>query len=192
VRIVAALPLHQFMSLNHAFAKAKDCLGSGDLAARDLRQHARDRRLTIAARRILPDDTEQVLIFRSVYWRYFEIWPPSPEFPEVVRVRGPITFRGAWYCFVGSRRFKQLYSTADDRRAAKEPALGAQSIPQSSNRPAEQEPSSSKPGSADAWIDKLHPDDWQLFTARKIHQEAVKAGCKLSLRSFQRKLRRRR
>jgi hypothetical protein len=57
---------------------------------------------------------------------------------------------------------------------------------------AEQEPSSSKPGSADAWIDKLHPNDWQLFTARKIHQEAGRAGCKLSLRTFQRTLANRR
>jgi hypothetical protein len=56
----------------------------------------------------------------------------------------------------------------------------------------QQEPSSSKPGSADAWIDKLHPNDWRLFTARKIHQEAVRAGCKLSLRTFQRTLTNRR
>jgi hypothetical protein len=192
VRIVAALPLHQFMSLNHAFAKAKDCLGSGDLAARDLRQHARDRRLTIAARRIFPDGTEQVLIFRSAFWRYFEIWPPYSSDSEVVPVRGPITFPGAWYCFVGRRRFCRLYSLADDRRAARELARGTLSTSQSNNQPIEQEPSSSKPGSAAVWIDKLHPNDWQLLSARKIHQEAAKAGCKLSLRSFQRALAKRR
>jgi hypothetical protein len=192
VRIVAALPLHQFMSLNHAFAKAKDCLGSGDLAARDLRQHARNRRLTIAARGVFPDDTEQALIFRSAFWRYFEIWPPYPSDSEAVRVRGAITLPGAWYCFVGRRRFDLLYSTADDRRAAREPALGTPSIPQSNNRLAEQKPSSSKPGSAAAWIDELHPNDWHLVTAGKIYQEAVKRGCKLARRTFQDALRKRR
>ena len=45
-----------------------------------------------------------------------------------------------------------------------------------------------KSGSADAWIDELHPNDWHLVTAGKIHQEAAKRGCKLSLRTFQRTL----
>jgi transposase len=111
VRIVAALPLHQFMSLNQAFAEAKSRLGSGDLTAHDLTQHARGRRLTVAARRILPDGTEQVLIFRSAYWRYFAILPPSSDF-GAVRVRGRTILPGTWYCFVGRRRFDQLYSTA--------------------------------------------------------------------------------
>jgi hypothetical protein len=49
-----------------------------------------------------------------------------------------------------------------------------------------------RPGSADAWIDKLHPNDWRLFTPRKIHQEAVRDGCTLTLRTFQRALANRR
>jgi len=72
------------------------------------------------------------------------------------------------------------------------PRVFPPAIPQSDNRPVEQEPSSSKPGSADAWIDKLHPNDWQLFTAGKIHQEAATHGCILTLRSFQRALSKRR
>lgn len=111
VRIVAALPPHQFMPLDQAFAKAKSYLGSSDLAARDLTQHARGRRLTVAARRIFPDGTEQVLILRRAYWRYFAILPPSSD-SGMVRVRGRIILPGVWYCFVGRRRFDRLYSTA--------------------------------------------------------------------------------
>src|SRR5262249_15352659 len=76
VRVVKALPLHRFMPLNDAFAQAKSCLGAGGIAAHDLVRRAQNRQLTVAARRIFSDGTEQVLIFRSVYWQYFTILPP--------------------------------------------------------------------------------------------------------------------
>jgi hypothetical protein len=49
-RLVAALPLQHFLPLHSAFAQAKDRLGSYSLAARDLTQYARARRLTVAVR----------------------------------------------------------------------------------------------------------------------------------------------
>jgi hypothetical protein len=52
--------------------------------------------------------------------------------------------------------------------------------------------SKSKPGSAAAWIDELHPKNWHLVTAGKIHQEAASRGSKLSLRAFQHELQKRR
>jgi predicted RNA polymerase sigma factor len=168
VRIVAALPLHQFMSLNHAFAKAKDCLGSGDLAARDLRQHARDRRLTIAARRIFPDGTEQVLIFRSAYWQYFEIWPPYDS--KVVHVRGPITFPGAWYCFVGRRRFDRLYSTSDNLPADPREDEGADE--------------ESEVDRLDAWLAELYShDEWLFLSATAVHQDITARARELTAKS---------
>src|SRR5215471_2294543 len=66
MRPVAALPLHQFMPLSDAFAQAKNRLGlwSDDLAVGELWQYARHGRLTVAARRILPDRTEQAFILK--------------------------------------------------------------------------------------------------------------------------------
>lgn len=122
VRIVAALPLHQFMPLNHAFVRAKNCLGAGGIAAHDLWQHARCRRLTIAARRILPDGTEQVVIFRPKFWQYFAILPPDSIRPGVARIRAAYGWAplliGDWYAFVGRRRFDRCYSTAAPSKPA--------------------------------------------------------------------------
>src|SRR5262245_10712721 len=110
------------MPLNHAFVQAKNCLGSGDLAAHDFWQRARDRQLTVAARRISPDGTEQVFLFRARFWQYFDMLPPDSIRPEIVRVRracerAPL-LTGKWYCFVGRRRFEQLYSTAAPSKPA--------------------------------------------------------------------------
>ena len=127
VRIVAALPLHQFMPLNDAFVRAKNCLGAGGIAAHDLTQRARNRRLTIAARRILPDGTEQVFFFRTRFWQYFaiETTHPSPDVRlevAIVRRQGLIwpaaLGSGRWYFFVGRRRFDRCYSTAVPSRPA--------------------------------------------------------------------------
>jgi len=49
-----------------------------------------------------------------------------------------------------------------------------------------------KSGSADAWIDELHPNDWHLVSARKICRDAATHSCTLTLRSFQRALSKRR
>src|SRR5262249_22599389 len=67
-------------------------------------------------RQILPDGTEQVFIFRSAFWQYFDMLPPDSIRPEIVRVRrarerAPL-LTGKWYCFVGRWRFDRLYSTA--------------------------------------------------------------------------------
>jgi hypothetical protein len=42
-----------------------------------------------------------------------------------------------------------------------------------------------KPGTAAAWIEALHPEDWHLVSAAKFRQEAGRHGCSLSLRAFQ-------
>jgi hypothetical protein len=126
MRPVAALPLHQFMPLNQAYVKAKDRLGSGDLAAHDLWEHALGRRLTVAARRILPDGTEQAFILRSAFWQYFTILSVRADLDphlDTARVQGdnPLTgwlsgpsrwWPGHWYFFVGCRRFDRLHSAA--------------------------------------------------------------------------------
>jgi len=49
-----------------------------------------------------------------------------------------------------------------------------------------------KSGSADAWIDELHPNDWHLVSARKIYRDAASRGSTLTLRAFQRALKKRR
>jgi hypothetical protein len=126
-RLVAALPLHQFISLNAAFAQANSRFRSSDLTAYDLWQHARNRQLTIAARRLSPDGIEQVFLFRSVFWQYFGIWSPSSLHPEAVhvqpRVRVHPILTGRWYFFVGRKRFERLYSTeAPSKPAVQTPA----------------------------------------------------------------------
>jgi len=47
-------------------------------------------------------------------------------------------------------------------------------------------------GSADAWINELHPNDWHLVSAGKIYRDAASRGSTLTLRAFQRALKRRR
>jgi len=46
----------------------------------------------------------------------------------------------------------------------------------------------SKPGTAAAWINELHPNDWHLMSAGQMYREAAERGCTLTLRSFQRAL----
>jgi hypothetical protein len=139
MRPVTALPLRQFMPLSDAFAQAKNRLGvwSDDLAARELWQHARHRRLTVAARQILPGGTEQVFILKSAFWQYFAIETIHP-FPDVrlkaAVVRGRIwpasLGDGRWYFFVGRRRFDRCYSTAaPSKPAAQAPASSTSLTP---------------------------------------------------------------
>ena len=45
---------------------------------------------------------------------------------------------------------------------------------QQSDEPAKPQPVSPRPGSADAWIEELFPNDWQLFTPKKVHDQVVK------------------
>jgi hypothetical protein len=116
VRPVALLPLDKFLPLDDAFAQASSRLGAASgLTARDLWQHARNRRLTVAARRILPDGTERVFIFRSAFWQHF-VFRLSPDaVHSQVRLRGAleaILVPGPWHLFVGRRRFDRLYPTA--------------------------------------------------------------------------------
>jgi hypothetical protein len=54
-----------------------------------------------------------------------------------------------------------------------------------SPRTAEQGKAKAKPGSAAAWIDELHPNDWHLVSAGKICQEAGRHGSNLTVRAFQ-------
>jgi hypothetical protein len=140
VRPVAALPLHRVMTLNEAFAQAKSRLGGDDLAARDLWRHARGRRLMIAARWIARDGTEGALIFRSAFWKYFEILPPGLSRPEAVYVevqevgvraqRNAFltgerpSLSGQWYFFVGRKCFDRLYSTAAPSKPAGQTPIG--------------------------------------------------------------------
>ncbi|HKA54765.1 MAG TPA: hypothetical protein VKJ47_13985 [Candidatus Binatia bacterium] len=114
-RMVAALPPHRFIPLNAALDRAKDCLGSHRLAARDLTQRAHARRLTVAVRVIWPDGTEQSFILRPVFWQWYDIedgplfWE-SPPSERAARVYGPVRFYGNWHFFVGRKRFDRLYS----------------------------------------------------------------------------------
>jgi hypothetical protein len=132
VRVIAALPLHRFISLNDALSKAKSRLGSGDLAARDLWQHAKARRLTIAARRIRYDGTEEVLILRSRFWQYFVI-TRTVRFQDPVSmtgaydaawVRGPSALPGRWYLFVDHRQLDKLYYSRSPQQ--KKPTAASQ------------------------------------------------------------------
>jgi hypothetical protein len=128
VRPVAALPLHQFISLNDALAQVRGRVGAGDLAAHDLWQHARERRLTIAARQVWRGQ-EQAFILRSAFWQYFTIDAYRPwvydssetarsspddrlEVARVWRGRGAPSWVGTWYFFVARKRFERLYSAA--------------------------------------------------------------------------------
>jgi hypothetical protein len=110
------LPLHHFIPIADAFVQAKSRLGSGELAVRDLTQHARNRRLTVAARVILHGRPELCVIIRSAFWRHYEILRFSALEGirgETAGVRGPGRLPGgAWYFFVGRRQFEQLYFTA--------------------------------------------------------------------------------
>jgi hypothetical protein len=108
VRLVAALPLDKFMPLIDAFVQAENRLGSGELAAHDLTDHARAGRLTVAARWVERGGLKQAGVLRSAFWQSFKIWPDRLE---RVCVRGPL-LAGHWTWFVGRRRFDRLYSIA--------------------------------------------------------------------------------
>jgi hypothetical protein len=59
------------------------------------------------------------------------------------------------------------------------PAIGPDAPPakQQSDEPAKspaEQPTSPRPGSADAWIEELFPNDWHLFTPKTIHNRVVK------------------
>jgi hypothetical protein len=112
--------VHQFVPLNDAFERAKGSLGSYSLAARDLTQHARGRRLTLGVRIIWPDGTEQVFILRRAFWRWYAIYEThrrvgdfQQEYWAIVRqVCGKsTTLLGTWHLFVGRRRLDRVYST---------------------------------------------------------------------------------
>jgi hypothetical protein len=133
-RPVAALPLHHFVPLNDALERAKGPLGSYSLAARDLTQHARGRRLTLGVRIIWPDGTEQVFILRRAFWRWYAIYEThrrvgdfQQEYWAIVRqVCGKsTTLLGTWHLFVGRRRLDRVFSTAAPSRAGAKPHSSA-------------------------------------------------------------------
>jgi hypothetical protein len=129
-REVAALPPYLFMPLNEAVARAADRLGSSSLAGRDLTQHARARRLTVAMRWIWPDGREQMFILRSRFWQWYAICArdPAPEIgrQESVSVLGApgnrVPLRGQGHGFVGRRRFERLYSATPPSKPEPAPA----------------------------------------------------------------------
>jgi hypothetical protein len=112
-RKVTALPPQQFMPFSEAYAQVGDRLGSRLLAARDLTQQVRARRLTIAVWVIWPDGSEQRFILRPGFWRWYEVVCfLSSERGGVARVReNPVRLFGRWHWFVGRRRFDRCYST---------------------------------------------------------------------------------
>jgi hypothetical protein len=137
VRIVAAF--HRFMPLDDALVQAKNRLGSGGLAARDLTKHARAGRLTVAGRRFGRGDVEQVVIFRSTFWQYFKILSSSLP-SDVNRLEAGVWERasmwgsrlpGRWYFFVGRRRFHRHYSIAAPGKPVAQRSPPKQSQPQS-------------------------------------------------------------
>ena len=138
-RLVAALPLQHFLPLHSAFAQAKDRLGSYSLAARDLTQYARARRLTVAVRVIWPDGTEQAFILRSVFWRWYGIFDSRSGTATVRQVCGnSTTLLGDWHLFVGRRRFERLYSVLTPSKPTPKARSGA------SRKIAEQPPNTAK------------------------------------------------
>jgi hypothetical protein len=134
------------MPLNDAFTQAKNRLGSYDLTARDLTQHARARRLTIAVRVIWPDRTEQAFILRSAFWRWYGIDEARRLVGDTMQRAGTATVRqmcgnptpllGDWHLFVGRRRFERLYAKVEssDRRPGT----------QSTERPSTEQPQRSE------------------------------------------------
>jgi hypothetical protein len=119
VRVIATLPVHRFISLNDAFSLAKSRLGSGDLAAIDLTQHAKAGHLMIAAWNIRHDGTEQFLILRSRFWQYFGIERSLNFFEacgDAASVRGSSALPGRWYFFADRRQLDQFYSATSPQR----------------------------------------------------------------------------
>jgi hypothetical protein len=136
VRIVAALPLHEFTTLNDAFVQEKNHWGSGELAARELTKHARARRLTVAARWVERGGIEHVGILRSAFWRYYKIvsaFPFEINRPEGTSVLGP-PLAGRWYFFVGRRRLDRLHSTPAPSKPVAQRPSPKQSQPQDDRR----------------------------------------------------------
>jgi hypothetical protein len=144
------LPLHHFVPLNDAFAQAKDRLGSYQLAAHDLTQHVRARRLTLAVRVIWPDGTEQVFILRPTFWRWYAIYngfrsadPPQRGWATVRQMCGnPTSMLGQWHFFVGRRRFERLYSVSTPSKPTPKARSGGPSV--ASRKIPEQPPSTAK------------------------------------------------
>lgn len=166
VRIVAALPLHEFMPLNDAFVQAKNSLGSGELAARDLTKDARAKRLTVAARWVEPNGIEQAGILRSAFWQYYKIvssFPFDVNRLEGASVRGP-PLAGRWYFFVSRRRQSQ---PRDDRRLTLLP-----------EEPQFEEPIRRRPEEAKAWLAEkmasLKPGENKNEWARRQYPEMEK------------------
>jgi hypothetical protein len=126
------LPFDKVTTLIDAFVQVKNHLGSGKLAARDLTQHARAGRLTVAALWILPNGSKQVGILRPLFWQDNKIlvsFPFDDKRDEGATVRGPPKV-GHWYFFVGRRRLDRLYSTAAPSKPAAQRPSEKQSQPE--------------------------------------------------------------
>jgi hypothetical protein len=113
-RAVDALPPQKWVPLIEAFARVKSVVGTDSLAAHDLTEHGRKKRLIFAARRIMPDAAEARLILAPEFWQPNEIWaeikPPAP--PEVdPRVEGNwySLSLGSWHYFVRRAELDKHY-----------------------------------------------------------------------------------
>lgn len=121
MRPIRVLPLHRVISLNDGFARTKDRLGGGDIAASDLTRHGRSGQLIVAARQLRRDGTEETFLLRPKFFQYFAIRRPVPaaegERPSnVARVQNTHAqapaLSGSWYFFLSCRRFDRLYPAA--------------------------------------------------------------------------------
>jgi hypothetical protein len=114
---VVALPPEKWASLAEALARVKAVLGpADDLAARDLTQHLRARRLTAGARHVAagfrPTDKDACYIFTRAFWRDAMVDRPLSGFSQP-RVRAKaLQTGGSWYFFIRRAELDRLYPGA--------------------------------------------------------------------------------
>jgi hypothetical protein len=167
-RLVAALPVREWASLDDAFERVKLC-GSAELAGHDLKQDFLTGRLQAAARCIAPDGTETCFIFEPAWWLPFKIsCPPISIIGSTGRscvegvAEGWDLKQGKWYWLVRRAELDTLYPGADLNK------LYPVAAP---NEQADNTPSRRKPGSPPK-------HDWPLVVARELIRMA-RAGEKM-------------
>jgi hypothetical protein len=109
---VNALPPQKWAPLSEAFARVKSGVGAGELAAHDLTEHARNKRLILAARRIVRGASE-ALVFEPEFWQpTTKIEPPTPLSEPMPRIWSSwlaLQQGHDWHFFVCRAELDKLY-----------------------------------------------------------------------------------
>jgi hypothetical protein len=106
------LPPQKWAPLSEAFARIKSAVGSDELAAHDLTEDARNKRLILAARRIVPGAAEVLFVFKPEFWQpHTKFDPPLPLFEGMPRFWSswPALQQGRWHFFVSRAELDKLY-----------------------------------------------------------------------------------